>query len=189
MNFTVTNGGQSSMGPWDSLKQTNTCMMTSYQSVRFKVDQVHPYTTKAPIASAVKHHLHQPSALHPPKKTDHPSCTTHPGSIPSHIHPRKPCQPTRNAECETCGCFSEPPTYHQPTKNIGIFYFFPKKTRVSVWCLVNFQDLDDRPIFRDFDRSASRMSRFSTKSRTLTTWSTRENAVGSTAVAAEVGIF
>ena len=47
------------------------------------------------------------------------------------------------------------------------------------------QDLDDRPIFRDFDRSASRMSRFSTKSRTLTTWSTRENAAGSTAVAAE----
>lgn len=80
------------------------------------------------------------------------------------------------------------PTTNQPKTSVFFGFFFSKKTRFGL-VFGFFQDLDDRPIFRDFDRSASRMSRFSTKSRTLTTWSTRENAAGSTAVAAEVGIF
>ena len=164
--------------------------MTSYQSVIFKVDQVHPYTTKAPTASAVKHHLHRPSSSHPPKKL-----TIH------HVPPiQDPSQVISTQEnlanqlamlsVKRAVVFQDHhPTTNQP-KTSGFFWvFFQKKKRVSVWCLVNLQDLDDRPIFRDFDRSASRMSRFSTKSRTLTTWSTRENAAGSTAVAAEVGIF
>ena len=77
---------------------------------------------------------------------------------------------------------------HQPTTNIGTFLsFFPTKRATAGVSSLWFQDLEDRPIFRDFDRSASRMSRFSTKSRTLTTGSTtRDGAIGSTAVPVEV---